>query len=76
MPGLLSSPGFGSRASDHVRGHAVKDDVSGHPQQVHFLEPSDSVLVLQQVVAVHRHFKRVLLHEDLQLQEGGGAKES
>lgn len=54
-------------SSDHARRGTVEDDVSGHPHLGHVLHPARPVLVLQQVVAIHRHFVHVLLHQDLQL---------
>lgn len=55
-------------ASDHVRGRAVENHVPDHSHQGHLLQPAHSVLVLQEVVTVHRHFKHILIHQDLQLQ--------
>lgn len=46
----------------------MKDDVSGHPQRGHLLQATDSVLVLQQVGAVHGDFEHVLFHKNLQLK--------
>lgn len=54
--------------SDHAWCCTVEGDISHDSHQGHFLKPTDSVLVLQQVNIIHSHFEIVLFYKDLQLQ--------
>lgn len=63
-----SAAGSTAQSSNHAGRRAVQRHVPVHPHQGHVLHPTHSVLVLQQMGAVHRHLVHVLLHQDLQLR--------